>query len=154
MPYQIVQTPNQVVALHEYVHARRIIPITNRPHAPHGLRFWQGDSRARWEGDTLVADVTNFNGKTWFDMAGNFYSQHALIIERYTMTDANTIRYEATIEDPNVYTRPFKVIFNIERTTDRGFEILESACHEENQDLAHTRRINATGANQGVAGRE
>jgi hypothetical protein len=147
MPYQIVQTPTTFMGLHEYVHARRIIPITTRPHIPPAIRFWQGDSRGRWEGDTLVVDVTNFNGKTWFDMAGNFYSENAHIVERYTMTDANTIRYEAIVEDSSVYTRRFKMTFNIERVTEKGFEVLESACHEDNQDLEHTRRINAAGGN-------
>jgi hypothetical protein len=87
-----------------------------------------GDSRGRWEGDTLVVDVTQFNDMTWFDMAGNFHSHSLHVIERFTPLDANHIRYEATIEDPEVFTRPWKMTILLYRRLEPNLRILDYVC--------------------------
>ena len=104
-PFHIFQTREQIAVLFEWSQAYRLI-YTNASRPPDGIDFWMGDSRGRWDGDTLVVSVTNHNDKTWFDMAGNFHSDALRLVERYTMTDADTIRYQVTIEDPKVFTRP------------------------------------------------
>ena len=95
-----------------------------------GIDFWMGDSRGRWDGDTLVVDVSNHNDKTWFDMAGNFHSEALKLVERYTLLDADTIEYEVTVEDPKVFTRPWKMSmpFHRQKGMDR---ILEYQCQAE-----------------------
>jgi hypothetical protein len=131
--HQILQTPGYVVYLLEYSHSYRVIPTASGPHAPGPVKLWQGDSRGRWEGNTLVADVTNSNGLTWFDNAGNFYSDAVHIVERFTLVDADTIHYEARIEDPKVYTRPWTMVSALTRNKEQGYELLEQACHEGNR---------------------
>ena len=136
MPYQILQLDSQVLLLYEYVHARRIITM-NRPHTRAKVRFWQGDSVGHWEGDTLVVDSDHFTDKTWLDMDGNFYSENGHVVERLTPLDASTIQYRATIEDADVFTRPWTLEFLLQRETGKGYQIFESACHEDNRDLEH-----------------
>ena len=99
--------------------------------------MYEGDSRGHWEGDTLVVDVTNQNDKTWFDMAGNFHSDQIHVVERFTPVDADTITYRATITDPKVYTRPWTIEFPINRNKRAGYELMEFACVEGEQDLQH-----------------
>jgi len=129
---QILQRPGSVVILNEYDNHYRIIPIDGRPHVSPRIRQWIGDSVGRWEGNTLVVDVTNFNGKAWMDMTGDFNSEDLHVVERFTVVDADSIAYEATIEDPKVYTRPWKIAFPIARLKAEGYESLEYACHEGN----------------------
>ena len=88
-----------------------------------------GDSRGRWEGDTLVVDVVHFNDQTWFDRAGNHHSEQLHVIERYTLMSANHINYEATIEDPKVFTRPWKMSMPLYRRLDTNMQILEYECY-------------------------
>ena len=132
VPTQIefLQTPGYVLILFERAHTYRIIPTDAHPHIGKSIPLWQGDSRGHWEGNTLVVDVTNHNAKPWLDQAGNFYSSAAHMIERFTLIDVNTIHYEVTIEDSNVYTRPWKMAFPLRRNTEKGFRLLEEACHE------------------------
>jgi hypothetical protein len=131
--HQIIQSPGYVVHLLEYSHSYRVIPTAAGAHAPSPVRLWQGDSRGRWEGNTLVVDVTNSNGLTWFDNAGNFFSDAVHLVERFTMADADTIHYEARIEDPQVYTRPWTMVSALVRNKEPGYELLEQACHEGNR---------------------
>lgn len=133
--HEIIQTPGYVVHLLEYSHAYRIIPTVARPHVGNTIRLWQGDSRGRWEGNTLVVDVTNSNGLTWLDNAGNLYSDALHVVERFTLVDADTIHYTARIEDPQVYTRPWTIAFALTRNTEPGFELFEQACHEGNRSV-------------------
>jgi hypothetical protein len=128
-PFHIFQTRDHIGITFEWSQIFRIIHTTGAP-APEGIEFWMGDSRGRWDGDTLVVDVGNHNGKTWFDMAGNFHSEALHLVERYTLTDADTIRYEVTIEDPKVFTRPWTISmpFDRHRNMDR---ILEYQCQAE-----------------------
>ena len=127
---EILQTPGYLLILFERAHTYRIIPTDARPHAGPAVALWMGDSRGRWEGNTLVVDVTNHNAKTWFDQAGNFHSPAAHMIERFTLVDPDTIHYEVRIEDPRVYTRPWTMAFPLRRNKEPGFRLLEEACHE------------------------
>ena len=129
---QIRQTPGHVVILYEWVHAYRVIPTDGRPHVGEDIHLYNGDSRGHWEGDTLVVDVTNFNDKVWFDSHGSFYSEALHVVERYTLVDPDTINYEASIEDPTVFTRPWKMTFKIQRINQEGYEFFEEACYEGN----------------------
>lgn len=137
--YQFVQTPEYFAVLTEEAHAYRIIPLDGGRHLSKGVQLWQGTSRGRWEGNTLVIDTTNLNGKPWFDQRGRFYTEEAHMVERLTLIDASTIHYTATIEDPNVYTRPFTMAVAFRRNTVVGIELYEEACHEGNASLEHIR---------------
>jgi hypothetical protein len=106
---EIIQQPGAVIMVGANIH--RIIPTDGRPHINQRAKFWLGNSRGRWDGDTLVVDVTSLNGKHWFDSVGNYYTENTRMIERWKLVDANTIDYEMTIEDPTVYTRPWKINF-------------------------------------------
>ena len=126
-PFQIVQTPAQVTVLYEYAHAVRNV-FMNTPHIEGQLYWWMGDSRGRWDGDTLVVDVTDFNDETWFDRAGNFHSDALHVVERYTLIDADHVNYEAAIEDPKVFTRPWKMSMILNRHREKNFRLLEYEC--------------------------
>jgi hypothetical protein len=126
-PFQIVQTPAQVSILYEYGHATRNI-FMNSPHPKGPIEFWMGDSRATWDGDTLVVDVVHFNDQTWFDRAGNHHSEQLHVVERYTPIDRDHINYEVTIEDPKVFTRSWKMSMPLYRRVDRNMQLLEYEC--------------------------
>ena len=127
-PFQIVQTPKFAAIVYEYVHANRTIYTDGSQHPPGHIDWWMGDSRGRWEGDTLVADVVHFNDETWLDRAGNFHSDALHVVERYTLTDADHIRYEVTIEDPKVFTRPWKMTMMLYRRQEPNVQLLEYEC--------------------------
>ncbi len=131
-PFQIFQTRDHVAMTFEWTQVYRLI-YTDGSKTPEGLEFWMGDSRGRWEGDVLVVDVSDHNDRTWFDMAGNFHSEALHVVERYTMLDADTIRYEATIEDPKVFTRPWKISMPLHRHKDMD-RILEYQCQAEAEE--------------------
>lgn len=130
-PHQIVQNGGYVIMLWQWAHSYRIIPLGNRPHIPASVKLWQGDSRGRWEGRTLTVDTTNQKAN-WLDFVGDFHSDALHVTERFTIVDADTIRYEATLDDPKVYTRPWTMRLLLVREKEAGFEILEEACYEEN----------------------
>ncbi len=133
--FQILQSPGNVVILVERAHTYRIIPTDGRPHVGKNIGLWVGDSRGRWEGNTLIVDVTNQNAMPWFDQKGDFYSDAAHMVERFTLIDADTIHYEITIEDPTVYTRPWTMVFPMRRIRDKGLELPEEACHEGEENV-------------------
>jgi hypothetical protein len=128
VPFQIVQTPTQISIFYEYAHTLRNI-FMNTPHLDGPIEFWNGDSRGRWEGDTLVVDVVHFNAETWFDRAGNHHSEELHVVERYTPMGPNHITYEATIEDPKVFTRPWKMSMPLYRRMEPNIQLLEYECH-------------------------
>ncbi|HTA40844.1 MAG TPA: hypothetical protein VK789_00275 [Bryobacteraceae bacterium] len=143
--YQIFQTPGYVTILYEMIHETRVIPIDGSPHVPSGVRLWNGDSRGRWEGNTLVVDITNFNGKGWIGTSasvgrikGVLESEALHVVERFTRTDQNTILYEVRIDDPNEYTKPWTVSIPLSRDPD--YKIYEYACHEGNEAVANVLR--------------
>ena len=135
--FEILQPAGHTLILFENFHAYRVIPMDGRPHLSSDIKLYEGDSRGRWEGDTLVVDVTNQNDKTWFDMAGNFHSDALHVVERFTAADANAINYEATIDDSKTFSRPWTIAFPITRITRPGYEIMELACVEGERDLKH-----------------
>jgi hypothetical protein len=130
-PYQILQPPGYIVMLFERMSWRQV-PLDNRPHLPDNVRLWQGDSVGHWEGDTLVIDTTNLNGKAWLNEVGDVLSYAAHVVERITPIDGDTLRYQATVTDPVAYTGPWTIQMNLRRQDD---ELLETACHEDNGDL-------------------
>jgi hypothetical protein len=128
-PFQILQTPGQLTMLHEYVHAIRYVYTNGTAHPPGPIEWWLGDSRGRWDGDTLVVDTVHFNADTWFDRAGNHHSEALHVVERLSFIDRDHLNYEVTIEDPKVFTRPWKMRMVIYRHTEPGFQLLEYECY-------------------------
>jgi len=144
--YQIVQTPGYVMIAHEMIHEARLIPVDGRPHLNHDIKMWTGDPRGRWDGKTLVVETTNFNGLGWIAtnaasarIRGVPHSDALKLVERFTRVDADTINYEVTIEDPNVYTRPWTVAIPL--TRDDSYQIFEYACHEGNRAIENVLSI-------------
>jgi hypothetical protein len=125
-PFQIFQTPQFVVMTYEYVHASRTIHMAGE-HLDN-VDFWMGDSRGHWEGDTLVVDVIDLNGETWLDMSGNFHSDALHVVERYTRTSPTTLLYEATLEDPKTYTKPWKIRMPLYLHDEKNAQLYEYEC--------------------------
>jgi hypothetical protein len=129
-PFQIVQTPTYIAILYEYAHVTRHIYADGTPHPKGPIDSWlMGDSRGRWEGNTLLVDVIHFTDQTWFDRAGNFHSEALHVVERYTPTDRDHITYEVTIEDPKVFTRPWKMTMPLYRRQERNVQLLDYECY-------------------------
>ncbi|MBV9398013.1 MAG: hypothetical protein JO062_08535 [Bryobacterales bacterium] len=135
--FHVIQTPDYIVFLHERV-SWRIIALNRREHLPDTIRLWQGDSIGHWDGDTLVVDTTNLNGKTWLNEGGEIVSYAEHVVERFTPVSSGKVNYEATIVDPVVYTRPWSIALSFNR---EKFELTEAACHEEDHDLPHLKAI-------------
>jgi hypothetical protein len=134
---QILQAPDYVVIRNEMIHEARVIPLDGRPHADPSVRMWIGDSRGRFEGDTLVIETTNFTDRTAIGANGNgaIHSEALRLVERLTRIGPDTIRYEFTVADPQAYTQPWTVRFNLDSKP--GYAIYEYACHEGNYGLAN-----------------
>jgi len=128
-PFRIAQSANQpvIVIMSQYAHTLRNIHMGGE-HLD-GLELWLGDSRGHWEADTLVVDVTAFNDMTWFDAAGSHHSGMLHVVERYTRTGPEVITYEATITDPVVLTKPFKISLPLALHTEKNFQIMEYECY-------------------------
>jgi hypothetical protein len=135
--WKIIQPAGHVLFVYESMHDYRVIATDGRAHLPESIRLWHEDPIGHWDGDTLVVDYTNANGRNWFDMSGNFQSENIHVVERYSMVDINTILFEATIEDPTLYTRPWTLAIPFRRNTEDGYYQLEYACHEGERDLQH-----------------
>jgi len=129
--YQIVQGPGYVMILVEMIHDARIIPLDGRPQPPQNIRQWMGISRGRWEGQTLVVETTNFNGKNAFNRG----TEHMRLTERFTRLDEDTVIYRFTVEDPTLWTRPWTAEIPMQKTVGPLFE---HACHEGNYGLYNT----------------
>jgi hypothetical protein len=128
--YRIVQAPGYVVIMAEMIHEARVIPLDGRAHIGDGIRSYMGDSRGRWEGNTLVVETTNFNGK--LGSTGNpvYASTELKIVERITRVEADVLRWDATVNDPKTYTKPFTI--SIPYTSPPGYMVLPYECHEGN----------------------
>jgi len=129
-PFQIVQQADKVNILYEYNHTIRQIYMNGNPHPSGHIDWWMGDSRGRWDGNTLVVDVVDFVEETWFDRAGNYHSEALTVVERFTPMSADVLSYEATITDPNVFTRPWKISMPLYRRVGRDAELLDFNCVE------------------------
>ncbi len=142
---QIVQPSGYVVLINEFGHSPRIIPLDGRPHLSEQIRLWQGSSRGRWDGNTLIVETINTNGK-WLDIIGDFHSDSLKVVERFNFTGPDQIRYEATLEDPKVFTAPWTLGLALRRNKEPGFELLEEACVEGERDA--TRMLHDTPRDQ------
>jgi hypothetical protein len=127
--FKIIQIPGSVVFVWDEYHAYRVIPLDGRPHIAPDVKLWMGDGRGRWEGNTLVVDTTNVRGAR-LTYIGDFHSENAHVTERFTFVDAETMNYEATVDDPTVFTRPWTLRVVEKRRPDQ--EVWESACWEGN----------------------
>jgi hypothetical protein len=142
-PFQIIQTPKYVLMAYEYAGANRTIFMDKAPQAP--ADSWMGHSVGHWEGDTLVVDVTAQNDETWFDRAGNFHSDALHVVERYTPLGADALTYEATIEDPKVFSRPWKITMPLYRRLEKNAQLLEFKCVEFVEELMYGHLRKQTG---------
>jgi hypothetical protein len=139
--YQFVQTATHFAFLSEETNAVRLVTMDARPHVGRNILLWQGDSRGRWEGDTLVVDTTNHNGLPRLDQRGRFFTDAMVATERFTMFERNSILWEVTLNDPLVYTRPFTMAGVLRRIIRPGFEIWEESCYEGEANTEHLRNI-------------
>ena len=139
-PFQILQNEDDVVIAYQFATGMRRIFIDGNQDAP--LDSWMGWSNGHWEDGTLIVEVTGFNGQTWLDRAGNFASTNATVTERYTPTGPNHIQYEATIEDPTVFSRPWSISMPLYRIVDEDFRLLEFKCepYAEERIYGHLRK--------------
>ena len=134
-PFQIVQSQQNILISYEYANAVRIINMGTPTKAP--ADSWMGWSNGHWEGDTLVIDVTSQNDQTWFDRAGNYHSDALHVVERYTPRSADTLNYEATIEDTKVFSRPWKISMPLYRRVEKNAKLLEYKCVEFAEELLY-----------------
>ena len=134
-PFQIVQGDKRIIIAYEYASASRTIPLEKMGPAP--VDTYMGWSQGHWDGDTLVVDVTGLNDKTWFDRAGNFHSDALHVVERYTPVSPEVLNYEATIEDPKVFTRPWKISFPLYRRLDKGAQFMEFRCVDFTEEFIY-----------------
>jgi hypothetical protein len=134
-PFQILQSASALTFVYEYAGAVRSIFLKDPGPAP--ADSWMGQSVGRWEGDTLVIDVTDLSDRTWFDRAGNFHSDKLHVVERYTRTSPDAMSYEATIEDPDVFTRPWKISMPLYRRQEKNVQLLDFKCVEFVEELLY-----------------
>jgi hypothetical protein len=134
-PFQIVQSPTAMTFVYEYAGAVRNIYLKDP--GPALADSWMGQSVAHWEGETLVVNVTDMNDRTWFDRAGDFHSDKLHVVERYTRTSPNEIQYEATIEDPSVFTRPWKISMPLYRRQEKNAQLLDFKCVEFVEEMLY-----------------
>jgi hypothetical protein len=134
-PFQIIQSRDKILISYEYAGAVRTINMGAPTKAP--ADSWMGWSNGHWEGETLVIDVTDQNDNTWFDRSGNFHSDALHVVERYTRRSADTLNYEATIEDPKVFSRPWKISMPLYRHAEKNARLLEYKCPEFAEELLY-----------------
>jgi hypothetical protein len=142
-PFQIVQGQNRILFSYEYASAARVVNMGKPTKAPDN--FWMGWSNGRWDGDTLVIDATNFNEDTWFDRAGDFHSDALHVIERYTPISPDALMYEAQIEDPKTFARPWKISMPLYRHLEKNAQLLEFKCVEFVEELIYGHLRKKTG---------
>jgi len=143
-PFQILQTGNNdILMAYEYASASRVIKMGKVEPPP--VDTWMGQSEGRWEGDTLVVDITGLNDQTWFDRAGNFHSEALHIVERFTPSGLDLLDYQVTIEDPKVFTRPWNIQMPLYRRQDKGAQLLEFKCVEFVEEMMYGHLRKKTG---------
>ena len=134
-PFQILQGTDKIIVAYAFANASRTIPLDKPTEAP--VDFWMGWSNGSWEGDTLVVDVKGFNDYTWFDRAGNYHSDQLHVVERYTPVTPYHLNYEATIEDPAVFSRPWKISFPLYRRMEKDVQLLEFKCVDLSEEYVY-----------------
>jgi hypothetical protein len=134
-PFQILQTPAMVLMAYEFASADRVVNM-GKPVEP-AVDTWMGTAYGRWDGESLIVDNTGFNDLTWFDRAGNFHSDQLHVIERFTLMDADHMQYEATIEDPQIYTRPWKIRMPLYRRVEPNVRLTDFKCVEYAEELLY-----------------
>lgn len=134
-PFQIVQSPRGILFVYEYATANRMVNMGKPQEA--GSDTWMGTNNGHWEGDTLVVDVTGLNGLAWFDRAGDFASSKLHVVERFTRMDPYHLNYEATIEDPSVFSRPWKISLPLYKRVEKNAQLLEFKCVEFAEELLY-----------------
>ena len=142
-PFEIIQGDKKILVAYEFASASRLITLDKAGPAP--VESYMGWSNGRWDGDTLVVDVTGLNDKTWFDRVGNFHSDALHVVERWTPAGPDVLQYEATIEDPKVFTRPWKMTFPLYRRLDRHAQFLEFKCVPFSEELVYGHLRKQTG---------
>ena len=135
-PLQILQSPGNFAIVYQENHAFRVFQPDDRPHFD-AADWWMGDTRYRWDGDTLVADVAALTDQVWLDQAGNYHSTEFHVVERYRMTDHDTLEYSARIEDPAVYSRPWTLRTTLKRVKERNARIIEDECLDDEHGVRH-----------------
>ena len=154
--YQILQRPGMVAIYYEQGHQHRVIRLDGRPHVGKNIQLWNGSSRGRWEGNTLVVDVRNLNGKSWVfgrsasQVSAPFTSPALTVVERFTFTDPDTIQYQVTMTDPNLYSQPWTISTKAFVRAPKDHRLFEYACHEGNR----TTHFITTGNSAGGAKRK
>ena len=136
-PFQIVQggAASDILLTYEFASASRIVRMNTNVESP--VDTWMGWSRGRWEGDTLVVDVSGFNGESWFDRAGNYQTASLHVVERYTPVGRDVLQYEATIEDSQIYTRPWKISMPLYRRLEKNAQLVEYKCVEFAEEMLY-----------------
>ena len=134
-PFQIVQSPQNILFAYEYASSNRVVNMGKPTEAP--VDSWMGWSNGKWEGDTLVVDVSGMNGNAWLDRAGNYTTDGTHVVERFTLTDADHINYEATITDAKLYTRPWKLNVVLYKHMEKNFQLLEFKCVEFAEEMLY-----------------
>ena len=135
-PFQIIQTPTEILMAYEYASANRVINMTKTP-LEASVDTWMGTANGHWEGDTLVVDNTGFNDQSWFDRAGDYHSDQLQVTERFKLIDSDHMDYEATIEDPQVYTRPWKIDLMLYKRVEKSAQLTEFKCVEFAEQLLY-----------------
>lgn len=141
-PFQIIQGTTKIMIVYGFAEANRTIHMDKEKPQPAPIDSWMGRSHGRWDGDTLVVDAAGFNGQAWLDRSGNYASDTLKVTERYTMQGPNLMMYEATLEDPAVYARPWKISMPLYRRMEKNAQVLEYKCVEFSEELlyGHLRR--------------
>jgi hypothetical protein len=134
-PFQIVESPTAILISYQFADAARPINMGKPTEAP--VDSWMGWSNGHWEGDTLVVDVKSLNDQTWFDRSGNYHSDALHVVERYSMAGANVINYEATMEDPNIFSRTWKINMPVYRHLEKNARLMEFKCAEFAEELLY-----------------
>jgi hypothetical protein len=134
-PFQIVQSPKVILMAYEYASTNRVINMEKPVEA--SVDTWMGTANGHWEGETLVVDNTGFNDLSWFDRAGDFHSDALHVVERFTRVDKDHLNYEAVIEDPQVFTRPWKISLPLYRRVEKNAQLAEFKCVEFAEELLY-----------------
>jgi hypothetical protein len=134
-PFQIIQSTDHIMMVFQFANALRTVYMTEHKAAP--AESWMGWSNGHWEGEALVIETTGFNDQTWFDRAGNYHSNALKVVERISARSADTLNYEATVEDPNVFTRPWKISMPLYRRVEKDARLIEFKCIEYSEELLY-----------------